>query len=605
MKIMLILPPQWAPFSPPLGLPVLTAYLKKNGYEVVQKDASVDFYNYILTKEFIGKSKEIVDSFLARCISLGADNDPGILPEESRTKFNVMNNILKDLSPWWPTLESNTERSIKILKNPGMFYQPLLLAEAIYHLKYALLTCGLAYFPSDILLNYYHNNNYKLTIDSIDQATKDDTGNIFLHYYKQGLLEEIGKVNPGLVGISINCNTQLVGGLTLARQIKEMYPHIHVNIGGNAFTRLLDVVEKRPEIFDKFVDSIIHGEGENSILALAQAVENKTDLSEVPGLAFKKDGKAVITAIKPPESLDKLPPPDFTGIDLTQYLSGDPIFPVQSSRGCYWRKCSFCDHDYGTKYSIKTPTRMVEEIKELVDKFGAKYFYFVDESISPNYMKNLATKIIENNLDIAWYTCARAEEGFTDEICELAAKSGLKLVLWGLESGSERVLELINKGITKESYIKALTNTNKNGIWNHAFVFFGFPSENIFEAMETINMLVDNKNIINSYGMGPFALGKYSPIANNPDKYYINYIAPSDEELSTATEGFTTTEGMTREEVQNFVIYNTEYCAEQYGYPLWLSLGGYKDHIFLYLDKYGPKVLSYSPDETVQMFGSF
>lgn len=606
MKILLIFPPQWAPFSPPLSLPVLTAYLRKNGFDVLQKDANIEFYNYILTKDFIQKVKSQVSTFMDRCNNLiGTANNIDILPIQSQIRYSVINNLFKDLGPWWPDLETNTERAMAILKNPEMFYQPLFLAEAIFHLKYSLQACGLAYFPSDILLNYYYNKNYKLTFESILQAADDKEGNIFLEFYNQKLLKEITQINPDFVGISINCNTQLVGGLTLAKKIKEILPYTHINIGGNSFTRVLDVVEKHPEIFDNLVDSIICGEGERAIVDLVKTIEDKKDFSTVPNLVYKKDGNIITNPQSFLDNLNDLPTPDYTGLDLSLYMSPETIFTVQSSRGCYWKNCSFCDHHYGNKYAVKTPSKMVDELKEMKEKYNARFFYFVDEAISPNYVNNLSKKIIEKNLNISWCTCARAEEGFTEEVCDLAAKSGLKLVLWGLESGSERVLGLINKGISKAAYINTLKNTAKAGIWNHTFLFFGFPSEDLLEAMESINMLLENKTIINSYGMGPFSLGKYSPIAREPEKYFINYIAPSEEELATATEDFTTTRGMSRDDVNNFIVYNTEYCAEQYGYPLWMSIGGYKDHIFFYLDKYGPKVLSYTPDETVQMFGSF
>lgn len=606
MKILLIFPPQWAPFSPPLSLPVLTAYLRKNNVEVIQKDANAEFYNYIISQDFVSSVKKHVDTFMDRCNNmLGASGNLYVLPEKTQIKYKVIQEMFQELEPWWPELETNTARAMTILKTPDMFYQPLLLAEAIFHIKYALQAMGLAFFPSDILLNYYSNINYKLTIDSIRSASEDKDGNIFINYYENKLLKEIEEIKPDIIGLSIGCNTQLIGGLTLSRKIKESFPDIHVNIGGNSFTRLMDVVENKPEIFDHFADTIIYGEGELSILALIRALEKGSSLLKVPGLAFKKDDKTIVTPAKTPNSLNDLPTPDFEGLDLSLYLAPQPIIPVQSSRGCYWQKCSFCDHDYGNKYAIKSPTKMVAELKELSEKYNVRHFYFVDEAISPNYMKSLASKIIENNLDIAWYTCARAEEGFSKEVCELAYKSGLKFVLWGIESGSERILELINKGISKETALQTLTNTAQANIWNHAFFFFGFPSEDLIEAMETVNMLVENKKIIHSYGMGPFSLGKYSPIAEDPEHYFINHIDPSHEELATATEKFTTTHGLTREEVNNFVIYNTEYCAEQYGYPLWMSIGGYKDHIFLYVDKYGQRVPSYTPDETVQAFGSF
>lgn len=600
-KTMLLFPPQWIPLSPPLALPSLSAVLRQHNYTVTPIDANIEFYDHILSRDFIKQCKETVDEFRTKYNLFDPTIKLNLFTEEVINRFNVTHNMIMEIGDVWDSIEEKTAESLNILRSED-FYNPLMLAEAVFYLKYSLLAVGLAYFPSDILLNYYSNFNYKLSIDSIKQATEDVTGNIFLKYYEDKLHHRIKEENPDFIGLSIGCNTQLVAGFTFARKIKQAFPHIHINIGGNSFTRLIDVLENKPEMFDLFADSFIIGEGEQALLDLLDALSHNNDISAIPGVVCRKDNTVIVNEPSTVNIKD-LPTPDFDGLDLSLYLSPEPIFPLQSARGCYWRKCSFCDHDFGNAYSIKPVSKIVSEIEALKNKYDANHFYFVDEAISPNYVKNLSAELLNRNLDINWYTCARAEKTFTPDITELAHKAGLKLLLWGIESGNERVLSLINKGNTPSEALVALKNTAAAGIWNHCFFFFGFPSETTEEAMQTINYIIDNKDVIHSYGFGPFALGKYSKIAANPEKYHIDHIEPS-EELSTATGDFTTTQGMTRAQVDNFVEMYTNTCTEQYGFPLWMSIGGYKEHIFLYLSRYDTQILRLKPEETVEKFGS-
>ena len=150
------------------------------------------------------------------------------------------------------------------------------------------------------------------------------------------------------------------------------------------------------------------------------------------------------------------------------------------------------------------------------------YFFiyeFIDESVSPAYMEELSNKIKKEKLNIEYFCDARLETAFTKEILEKAYETGLRMIMWGLESGSNKVLELINKGIDLEKRFNILKDSKDSGIWNFAFIFFGFPTETEEDAKMTVKMLVDNKEIIHSYGRSVFTMGRHAKLAEDPQKY--------------------------------------------------------------------------------------
>ncbi|HBH18927.1 MAG TPA: hypothetical protein DDX14_08360 [Cyanobacteria bacterium UBA9579] len=328
-------------------------------------------------------------------------------------------------------------------------------------------------------------------------------------------------------------------------------------------------------------------EGEKPIVELAKYVEGKIPIEQVPNLLYLKDDKVKINEKTAPLKLNEMHCQDLDGFPLDLYLTPDIVLSIQSSRGCYWQKCSFCDHYFGQNVNTKDINILINEMKTVQEKYGISHFEFIDESISPAYLKMMSSKIIQEGLEVNWFNNARLETEFSKDLLQLASQAGLKMALWGLETGSERIMKLINKGIDFHKRLDILKDSYDAGIWNFAFIFFGFPTETHEEALMTIDMLCNNTDIVNCYGKSIFTLGKHTRLQDEPEKYGITEIMASQDEFSPSYT-FKTSTGLDERGISQVANLCTERCNVAYGSPLWMYIR-YREIFFLYVCKYGAK----------------
>ena len=432
MKIKLIFPPQWSPTQPYLSLPSLVAYLKKNGYNVNQHDINLESYDILLSSEYLNKIQERI---LFQWKSL--ESKDILLPkyqEEYSQKFQATL-ITSDII-------DKIDKAKSILRDPENFYNSELYIDSIKTIKKALEVVSAAYYPTKITLSEFEINSALLTETDLLTAINDEEKNPFILIYKDYFLNDILKENSDVIGISIIGISQLIPGLTLARLIKLNHPEVHINLGGSIFTRLLDKIIGWTEIFGNIFDSIIVYEGETPFLNLCRCLSEGQDLSIVPNLFYKRDGKIFFNEVCKPVRIDLLPTPSFDGLPLDQYFSPHPILPILSSRGCYWGRCAFCDHGeiYGSRYDHRRMDLLIEDLQNLSNKHSTKFFTFNDEAIAPNRLKSISNAIILNNLEIKCNANIRLESQFTPDYFRIAFRAGFLHLLCGLESGNDRVL---------------------------------------------------------------------------------------------------------------------------------------------------------------------
>ena len=192
-------------------------------------------------------------------------------------------------------------------------------------------------------------------------------------------------------------------------------------------------------------------------------------------------------------------------------------------------------------------------------------------------------------MDVKFFCDARLETAFTEEILKKAYNAGLRMIMWGLESGSEDVMKLINKGIDINKRFEILTYSKNAGIWNFAFIFFGFPTETRQDALKTVQMIVENKDIIHSYGRSVFTMGRHSKLSMDPMKYGITKIYPAEEEFSPNINFDSV--GLSKAELNEILGICKTQSSIAYKTPLWMCLR-YREWLFLYISKYGTKYVS-------------
>lgn len=521
MKVMLLFPPNWTPTMPHLALPTLTAYLRQHGVEVIQRDLNLEVFDEILSKDYLQQAVRNLQTIYGD----KADKPPQDRPLPSREQ------LLWALQEG-EQLASKVEHAKDVVRSERFFDGPVGL-KAFETVIKSLELASLPFYPANLNLQSY---NAAAPVDSSKQLlelVKDERYNIFLNIYKRGILKDIIKEQPDVVGISIPSMPQMLAGMTLGHLIKDAGLDCHVTVGGPHISMLRDELPKVPRMF-KLFDSAVVFDGEVPLLQLVNELSGDGNLSNVPNLVYKDGEKIQVTARKPPENIADVPMPDFEGLPLGRYLAPYPALPLLTARGCYFGKCTFCNVGYGEaeSFSQLRAHTLAEQMHSLKKRYGVRHILFSDEALTPRNLKGLAEHFIAEDSPFHWGGCARFEKVLSKDLLETMSEGGCRMILYGLESASEPVMESMVKGITLENMHRILRESAEAGIWNHTFFFFGFPGETIEDAQETVNFLYDHKEHVNSAALGTFLMERYSPAHRFPDQFGVNILEEDDKDLA-------------------------------------------------------------------------
>ena len=275
--------------------------------------------------------------------------------------------------------------------------------------------------------------------------------NIYTELFRE-IIQDHFKNNPvpKVVGFSMVFESQMIGTFQCARIIKEMYPDIHITLGGPLASITLREIQN-PGLFD-IIDSIILDEGEFPLKALLNEMKKKApDLSKVPSFIYRKDSEIKYTSHAEKVVLQNQSAPDYSIFALDSYLEPKKKLrvPFRLSKGCFWQRCTFCRTDlYFTRdFQELDVDLLYDQLLEVIETTGIRYFIFSDESANPIVLEALCKKLIENNVKILWQTHTRVSKQLTRERCKLFAQAGCYTLLLGIESFSDRILALMKKGI--------------------------------------------------------------------------------------------------------------------------------------------------------------
>ncbi len=193
------------------------------------------------------------------------------------------------------------------------------------------------------------------------------------------------------------------------------------------------------------------------------------------------------------------------------------------AHGCYWGKCTFCDIslDYIKVYEPVAANLLCDRIEELIEKTGQNGFHFVDEAAPPALMRALALEILKRKLAVTWWTNIRFEKSFSKDLCLLLKASGCIAVSGGLEVASDRLLKLIDKGVTVEQVAKVTRNFTEAGIMVHAYLMYGYPTQTIQETVDSLEMVrqLFEAGVLQSGFWHQFALTAHSPVGLYPEQF--------------------------------------------------------------------------------------
>ncbi|MEC3876111.1 B12-binding domain-containing radical SAM protein [Chryseobacterium salviniae] len=357
------------------------------------------------------------------------------------------------------------------------------------------------------------------------------------------LHEKLEAVQPKLVCFSVPFPGNLYSAFRCAKFIKENYPHIKTAMGGGfPNTELREVKDKR--VFE-FFDFITLDDGELPIELLYQNICNseqskesqfkRTFLIESGEVTYKNNSS------KHDYKQADIGTPDYSDLLLDQYISvieiANPMHSLWSdgrwnkltmAHGCYWGKCTFCDIslDYIKIYEPISAKILVDRMEELIRTTGETGFHFVDEAAPPALMREVALEILRRNLVVTWWTNIRFEKGFTRDLCFLLKLSGCVAVSGGLEVASDRLLKLIDKGISVNQVAKVTRNFTEAGIMIHAYLMYGYPTQTIQETVDSLEMVrqLFEMGILQSGFWHQFAMTAHSPVGLNPEEFGVTPI---------------------------------------------------------------------------------
>lgn len=267
--------------------------------------------------------------------------------------------------------------------------------------------------------------------------------------------------------------------------IKSAFPRMPLVAGGPQITAFPE-----DSLDGSAFDAVVAGDGERAIVEMAERLSAGTGIAAGPGVAARVNGK--ITPCSPPEwitDLDALPFPAFDCLPMNRYhsvLVEEPFATMVASRGCPFR-CRFCSQAYtGEKWRRRGPESIVAEIERDVGEFGAKEIVFFDETFGVNKEEALrvCALIKEKKLNVRWNARSRVDT-LDRELLSAMYGAGCRALHLGIESGSPRILDMMNKKITVEQARSAAGEAKKLGFLLHGYFMLGYPGETRKEMRAT------------------------------------------------------------------------------------------------------------------------
>jgi len=368
---------------------------------------------------------------------------------------------------------------------------------------------------------------------------------------------------PEALGLTLPFPGNVYGAFRLARRFKALRPGLPVIMGGGyVSTELRDLAD--PRVFD-YADYVVLDDGELPLLRLLEHLEGQRPARDLLRTFLRRGSRVVYRTgneetIKPREAPVRhssyvirhsafvpvhpssfiLHPSSFTpafdGLPLGRYFSmAETLNPMHRlwscgqwnklalAHGCYWRQCAFCDTslDYIRRYNPTPPDVLADRIEAVIAQTGQTGFHFVDEAIPPALIRQLAERLLDRRLKITWWGNVRFDKAFTPDLANLMARSGCVAVTGGLEAATNRLLRLMNKGFALDQVARVAHSFAQAGILVHAYLMYGCPSQteqDTVDSLEFVRQLFETGCIQSAY-WHRFALTVHSPICRNPKAF--------------------------------------------------------------------------------------
>lgn len=543
MSILLINPPFSMPDKPYISIPQLAAYLDTQGIKVFEYDSNLEIFHRLLEVNHLKKSREYANERF-----LYLSNRKKHLTKKENVEKRILDNLLDVLKKTGTDFKHLFDENIPSSTKFNLFQIYISLATIKYFPEHITFTLNTNYLR-------YSTQYSKFSSAAILESCKK---NGLIHdFLTDSLLNEIVKLKPILIGLSVAFPDQIIPAMQIAAIIKKKRPEIHICLGG-AFVSSHMRELKNNNIFS-FIDSLILDDGEIPLTALYKKLITKSkDLTLIPQLVFLSNNKIKYQNSKTGCLIQPNSIPDYRIVNLKKYLINidNMALLYRLSHGCYWAHCSFCKTDLPMvkEFYNYNLVDLYQKIKTNVLKDGVKIFSFTDDATDWKTLRSISEMILKDKLNISWVSSVRCETDLTTKNCVYLRGAGCRSLYMGIESYNNRILRLMHKGISVDRIDKVISNISWSGINLYIYMIVGFPTETEEEAVSSFDKIkkLKEEGLIKDAIYNVFEIHPYSDIWKNHKHYgikSINYKKGFDL-LPPLTKGFSAP-GMSRKKAIN------------------------------------------------------
>lgn len=557
MKLLLITPPMTQLNTPYPATAYLTGFLRSRGIQAEQRDFSIE----LALKVFSHKGLRAIRSELLLARKPSRSDSVSFFLKNADAYLRVIDSVVRFLQSKDPTLALRISSPGFLPEGPRFNVLDELesvsgdSADPLFHSFGSLGTLDRAKFFASLFIDdvadvvrdgidsrfEFSKYGEKLaasakSFEPLRKALESRKPTLIDRWLDELTRDALIAHRPDAVLLTAPFPGNIYGAFRIAREIKSCSETIDTVLGGGyANTELRELCE--PKVFDYF-DYVTLDDGERPLLCLIDHWLERRP-KETLLRTFYRDGRTVRFATNPlehdiPQALTGNP--TYEGLKLDQYLSLfeflNPMHRIWSdgrwnkltlAHGCYWRKCTFCDTslDYIKRYDSSPVDKTIERIESLIRETGQTGFHFVDEAAPPAILKSLAERLIERNINITWWGNVRFDKTFTPELAQLLARSGCVAVSGGLEVASNRLLKVINKGVSVEQVARVTRALTDAGIMVHAYLIYGYATQTVQETVDSLEMVrqLFQNGCIQSAHWHRFSVTAHSEIGKNPKAY--------------------------------------------------------------------------------------
>jgi hypothetical protein len=553
VDILLIIPPLTQMNTPYPATAYLTGYLRAKGIKVAQVDLGLELLLELFSRKGIAaivseilknknyKDNESLNFFIESADDYASTIEPVIRFLQGRDPSLALRLANRQLVP-------EGARFLPLLDHPELldFFGELGTQDKAKYIA-SLYIDDIADairngVDADFELAKYgerlasSNSSFDLMYDRLTGPSS------FIDNLLQKLVEEkFAAYNTKVIGMTCPFPGNVYSAFKIAQIAKNKKSGITTVLGGGYVnTELRSMTDQRPF---EFIDELVFDDGEKAIELIIQKSSKRLRTMSL------KNNKVLMTSDKlsPAELTDVAfknhPGPDYSGLPLDRYFSMLEMPNVMHrmwsdfkwnklilAHGCYWKKCTFCDIslDYIERFEPQKASHLVDQIEKVIAQTGTTGFHFVDEAAPPALLRQLSKELIARKIKITWWGNIRFDTLFDDDLAALMADAGCIAVTGGLEVASPRLLELIKKGISIDQVKKVTHAFKKAGIFVHAYLMYGFPSQTkkeTIESLEVVRQLFANGHLDSAH-WHRFVTTVHSPVGQNPDQYGISLVKP-------------------------------------------------------------------------------